>query len=265
MYKKEDIYKALEDVIKEKHEVVFISGNLGFLGEYKFSSKKELIDTIIEIIIELSKGATILTSTFTLNLANTNIPFDIHKTKSIHGAIANYFIEHKDSVRSMHPFTSFTAIGEKAEYLCTNNSRFSYGIDSPYDRMLSLENPLTISIGLPPNLTCSLIHHVEHMMHVPYRYIKEFEHPVIINGNIIYETFYMHVIYHEIYDEIKRNKNIKFFNEFKKENTIYEAILGKGKIYSYRAKDFYNKAIELLKKDIYFWLDEPPKKRPYRR
>ncbi len=265
MYKKEDMYQALKNVIKEKHEVIFISGNLGFLGEHNFPSKKELLDTFIEIIIELSKGATVLTSTFTLNLANTDIPFDINNTKSMHGAIANYFIEHKYSVRSMHPFTSFTAIGELAEYLCRNNTRFSYGIDSPYDRMLSLENPLTISIGLPPNLTCSLIHHVEHVMHVPYRYIKEFEHPIVKKGKIVYETFYMHVIYHEIYNRIKRNRNIKFFNEFKKEHPIFETNLGKGKIYSYKTKEFFNKAIGLLKKDIYFWLDEPPKNRPYRR
>lgn len=267
VYNKDDIVLALKNIIKEKHDVIFISGNLACLGNHAFKSKKDLLDSLVEIIMDISGNkTTILTSTFTLNLANTDIPFDINSTKSMHGTIANYFLERKDSIRSMHPFTSFTAIGENAKYICTNNTRFSYGIDSPYDRMLSFDNPLTISIGMPPNLTCSLIHHVEFNMHVPYRYIKEYYHPIVKNGKIVYENFYMHVIYHEIYDEInkKRNRNKKFFEYFMKDNPVYKSYLGKGKIYSYKTKDFYNCAIDLMKKNIYNWLNEEPSIKPYR-
>ncbi len=266
-YSKDDIFNALREVIKEPHDVIFISGNLGALGPHGFKSKTELLDTFMEAIWEISgPDTTIMTSTFTLNLANTDIPFDINKTPSMHGAIANYFLQRPDRVRSMHPFTSFAAIGPNAEYLCTNNSRFSYGIDSPYDRMLSMENPLTISVGMPPNLTCSIIHHVEFVMHVPYRYIKEFYHPIVKeDGRIERENFYMHVIYHEIYNLIKRDRNRKFFRHFRQKHPLYETSLGIGKVYSYKTRDFFNSAIELMKKDIYSWLEEPPPIRPYRR
>jgi len=267
-YSKDDIVLALKSIIKEHHDVIFISGNLASLGMHSFESKKELLDSFIEIIMDISGDkTTIFTSTFTLHLANTDIPFDINSTKSMHGAIANYFLDRKDSIRSMHPFTSFTAIGENAKYLCTNNSRFSYGIDSPYDRMLSFDNPLTISVGMPPNLTCSIIHHVEFNMHVPYRYIKEFFHPIVKEGKVIYENFYMHVIYHEIYDEVnkKRNRNKKFFEFFMKTYPVLKSSLGNGKLYSYKTKDFYNSAIKLMKKDIYSWLDKEPSIKPYRK
>jgi len=265
-YGKDEIFKSFKEIIKDKHDVIFISGNVGALGLHSFKSKKELLDTIITAILEISgPDTTIMTSTFSLNLANTDIPFDINKTPSMHGAIANYFLQRPDRIRSLHPFTSFAAIGPYANYLCTKNSRFSYGIDSPYDRLLSMNNPLTISIGMPPNLTCSIIHHVEFIMHVPYRYIKEFYHPIVKeNGSITREFFYMHVIYHEIYNVIKRDRNRKFFQYFQKNNPIFMSELGSGKIFSYKTKDFFNSAIELMKKDIYSWLEEPPPIRPYR-
>jgi len=265
-YTKDDIAKAFREIIKEKHDAIFISGNLGALGPHAFKSKEELLNTILEVIWDISPDTTLMTSTFTLNLANTDIPYDPERTPSMHGAIANFFLNYKGRVRSYHPFTSFTAIGPLAEYLCTNNTRFSYGIDSPYDRLLSLENPLTISVGMPPNLTCSIIHHAEFVMHVPYRYIKEFNHPIVKpDGRIERENFYMHVIYHEIYHLIKRDRNRKFFKFFSEKHPINTAHLGIGKVYSYKTKDFFNSAIELLKKDIYAWLEEPPPIRPYRR
>jgi len=266
MYVKDDIYRAFKGVIKGKHDIVFISGNLASLGPHGFSTKDELLGCMIEILFELcGPKTTLMTSTFTLNLANTDIPFDPDRTESMHGAIANHFLKIPGRVRSFHPFTSFTCIGDKAEYVCKNNSRHSYGLDSPYDRMLSFENPLTISVGMPPNLTCSLIHHIEFVMHVPYRYVKEFYHPVVKGGKIQRENFYMHVIYHEIYNSIKRNRNVRFFKAFEEKYPIYVSYLGRGKVFSYETKKFFQVAVDVMRKDIYAWLDEPPEQRPYRR
>lgn len=268
MYGEDDIAHALEGIVKDSYDVIFISGNLGNLGPHKFKSKDVLMETLLKYILHFSgKETTLITSTFTLHLANTDVPFDPDKTPSMHGVIANYFLSQKNRVRSFHPFTSFTAIGPQAKHICTNNTRFSYGIDSPYDRMLKFEKVLTISVGLPPNLTCSIIHHVEFVMHVPYRFIKEFYHPVIRNGKLCHENFYMHVIYRSIYDEIdkRRDKNRKFFNHFKENGgQILEAELGQGKLYAYDTRLFFESAIDLLKKDIYSWLSEEPANRPYR-
>ena len=269
MYGEVDIARALEKLIRDNYEVIFISGNIGNLGRHKFNSKKELMDTFLKYILLFSgEETTLLTSTFTLHLANTDIPFDPDKTPSMHGVIANYFLNCENRIRSFHPFTSFASIGPKAEYICKNNTRFSYGIDSPYDKMLRFDKVLTISVGLPPNLTCSIIHHAEFIMHVPYRFIKEFFHPVVREGEVRYENFYMHVIYRSIYDEIdrKRDKNRKFFKHFVSEygGKVIETELGNGKVYAYNTKLFFQSAIDLLKKDIYSWLSEEPENRPYR-
>ena len=263
-YNKTELYDALEKIITIKPEVIFITGNLAYFGKGDFKTKKETLDTYIRYIKKIAgDDVTIVTSSFTHQLINTDIPFELKKTKSMHGVIPNYFFDIEESIQSFHPFTSFVAIGPKAKFICTDNTRHPYGIDSPYDRMLSLNNPLTISIGMPVNLTCSIIHHTETLMNVPYRYIKEFNHPIIENSKITYENYYLPVTYMNM--DLKRNLNINFVNNFLKDNIINKASLGKGIIYSYNMKDFFKSTVRDMKNNIYSWLDEEPEVKPYRK
>jgi aminoglycoside 3-N-acetyltransferase len=263
-YTKEELFNSLEEIIKIKPEVIFISGNLAYFGRGDFKNKQNTLDTYIEYIKEIAgEDVTIVTSSFTHQLINTDEPFELKKTKSMHGVIPNYFLEKKDSIQSIHPFTSFVAIGPKAEYICTNNTRHPYGVDSPYERMLSLQNPITISLGMAPNITCSIIHHSEVVMNVPYRYTKEFNHPIKNNDKIANENYYLPVTYLDM--DLKRNLNKNFMTNFERENTISVSSVGKGTIYGYGMKSFYESTIKDLKQNIYAWLDEEPEYKPYRK
>jgi hypothetical protein len=62
----------------------------------------------------------------------------------------------------------------------------------------------------------------------------------------------------------KRNQNKKFFESFEQDNIINKSKIGKGTIYSYCMKSFYNSTIEDMKKNIYYYLDEEPTVKPYR-
>jgi aminoglycoside 3-N-acetyltransferase len=122
---------------------------------------------------------------------------------------------------------------------------------------------LCVSVGLCPLQAPQSVHHVEMAMGVPYRYTKEFVHPVIRNGQIEYEAFYRHVLYNQC--EIKRAKNKKIFRHFRDTgHEILEADLGKGKIYSYSLLEFYKSTVNLLKNDIFAWVEMIPEIKPYR-
>lgn len=58
-----------------------------------------------------------------------------------------------------------------------------------------------------------------------------------------------------------RDKNKKIFQFFLKKNNILEYGLGRGFIYSYSIKDFHYSTMNLMKKDIYCWLKNEPKKK----
>jgi aminoglycoside 3-N-acetyltransferase len=269
-YNQKDLDIAFSKVVeKDQHDVILVLGDLTYLGKGGFATKEENLEAIYRAIKKAGgENITIVVHSFTHKLTNTDIPFS-KKIKTENGIFSNFIIEKPESVRSHHPFNSLTAIGPNAEFICRNNSKFSYGFDSPYDRILKLKNPITISIGLKPNITSSIIHHVEFMAHVPYRYIKEFVHPMEYeNGDIKLETFYMHLRYREVYDEIfeKRDENLKFFKNFEKHHNLLKEKVGRSYIYGYNTLDLYNSSMSLMRRDIYSWLrEELSENRPYRR
>ncbi|WP_300701627.1 AAC(3) family N-acetyltransferase [uncultured Campylobacter sp.] len=263
-YKISDFENIIKENIDEKTDIVFMAGNFANLGMFDSRNKLDLLDSVSETVFKASKdNATIMTQSMSFQICNTDIPYERYTWANL-GAFSNYLLNKKNSIRSNHPFASYTALGKNA-YICDTSTPFAYGIKSPYDNMLKFDNIKMFSVGMPPNITCSIIHHAEFNMHVPYRYIKEFYHPIKIDDKIIRKNFYLHVLYKE-YMAMKRNLNIKFFKYFKeKGNSIKEINLGKNKIYIYDYKKFYESSIELLLKDIYSWMSEEPKEKPFRK
>ena len=154
-----------------------------------WSQKRKIIN------IDLNKG-TIVVSTATTSLCNTDNVFDIHNTPSEMGSLTEFIRNHPDAVRSFHPFNSYAAIGKHANNICGVTTRHSVGPDTPEARLLDLDATY-LSIGLHPAHTSTLIHHIEKTMGVPYRYIKEFIHPVLRDEKVVYEPFYLNLRYLE--------------------------------------------------------------------
>ena len=129
-----------------------------------------------------------------MNLCNTSIPFDIKNTPSDKmGAFAEYIRKLSDSVRSNHPFWSVSGIGKDANIL-KNVSKHAFGVESPWSHFLDMDVK-QLNLGLHPSKAVTLIHHIETIYGVPYRYTKEFNHPILKNGKIIKDYFYQSVMF----------------------------------------------------------------------
>lgn len=172
-YKIKDLEKILSQNINNS-QIVFIAGDLAAAGRFDSSDKNDLLNAITNSV--LAKNATIMTQTMSFQICNTNIPFRRDTWANL-GAFGNFLLRQKDSIRSLHPFASYTALGKNAK-ICDTQIPFAYGLKSPYDNALRNDDFTMISIGKEANLTCSIVHHAEFVMHVPYRYIKEFNHPI---------------------------------------------------------------------------------------
>lgn len=213
-------------------------------------------------LVDLGVG-TLVVSTASDSLCNTDTPFDIQNTPSERGVLTEFIRQKPEAVRSRHPFMSYTAIGADAESICGNVSRHSFGLESPKDRMLK-RDAMYLSIGLEPRWTCTYVHHIEMLMGVPYRYTKEFSHPMVLeDGRVENELFYLFVWYRGV--DLERNINVKIFDHYHKSKyPLACAKLGSGMVFGYRCADFCESTADLLRKDIYGWLSRPPRKRPFR-
>ncbi|MBW1740287.1 MAG: AAC(3) family N-acetyltransferase [Deltaproteobacteria bacterium] len=265
-YTYKDIVEGYANVSVEKGRVVLVKADLRFLGPFETFDKKSILNAhfnALAELVDLAEG-TIVVSTANESLINTDIPYDPEKTPSEMGVLTEHIRQQEGAVRSYHAFESYTAIGKHAKFICGDVARHVYGPETPKARMIEAD-ALCVTIGLPPRLSASTQHHIEFLMGVPYRYTKEYIHPVVKrDGSIEFEPFYRYVLYLEC--DIKRNKNVKIFNHFLDSgHTIEKSALGRGHVYSFSMADFAKATIQLFKKDIYAWVDEIPRVKPYRR
>lgn len=262
-YSYDDLLKAYSQLGVGKGRVVYVGASLPYLREFETPGKTAVLDAHYNALMSLlGEDGTIAVFTQSTPLCNTDTPFDVNETPSISGIFSEYIRKKKGAYRSFHPFSSYAAIGKRAREITQDVARHAYGPETPMARMIALDT-LCISIGIPPRLTCSTIHQAELAMGVPYRYVKEFEHPVVRDGKIVNELFYLYVWYREC--NVKRNLLVKIFEQFSARHEIKSVDVGKGQIYSYSMREFYDCVIQLLKEDIYIWLNEIPEIKPYRK
>jgi aminoglycoside 3-N-acetyltransferase len=259
MYTLKEIEKTINQLKVYKDDTIYVSGNLINIG---LSSKVNFLELPKIIFNQLFKkigpNGTIVVPSHTFFLTKDRGVFDLKNTSSESGSLSNYIIKKKNTIRQIHPYSSCSAIGTKAKYICSNNTKHAYGPDSPFERMIKL-NTKFISIGLPINENCSQVHHAEFNMGVPYRYTKEFSQKIKIGKKIKHESFYLFVLYEQFIKK-KRNKNKIILKNFLKTSKIIKKRFGKSYIYQYSMKDFYLKTLNLMKKDIFCWMGSKPKK-----
>tara|TARA_B100000989_G_scaffold127193_1_gene94407 strand:+ start:2032 stop:2823 length:792 start_codon:yes stop_codon:yes gene_type:complete len=256
-------YKQLANSYKKlglnKYSIIYLKSNLKNIGipeQFNNNMLNKHLEVLNEVI-DLSKQ-TIVVNTSSTYLCNTSTPFDKNKTEGENGILSNFIRKQKKSYRSNHPFISYSAIGKDSRYIVSKTSKFSFGENTPEKRMLNT-NTICVCLGIKPNLSCTTIHQVEYEKHVPYRYIKEFIHPVVKHMKIINNKFYMHVLYKKM--TFQRDKNKKIFQDFNKK--VKQIPIGRDFIYSYDLANFYNHASKLFDEDIYVWLKSEPKNKPF--
>lgn len=254
-----DIELAVSSLNLKEGDTILVRSalqNLGFFVGGSHNLSRVFFELLYEAIGK-DKG-TLVVPTGCLSLCNTDKPFDIVNTPSELGVFSEYVRKVPEAIRSFHPFFSYTSVGKLSNDICGYHPKTAFGLNSPKDKLINF-NAKAISIGLPPNYTCTTVHHAEFMVGVPYRYVKEFYHPILVDGVIKYDKFYLYVLYLNMC--LKRNRNKKLWERFKGE--VIRTPLGNSSLYIYSMKEFYNHCITEMQKDMYVWLDEEPQYKVY--
>jgi len=262
-YNVADLYSAYEAVGVTRGSTVSLKTDLRLLGPYSGEgSPLEAHFRVLAELIDLKRGTLVVTTANT-SLCNTDTVFDPATTPSAMGVLSEFIRHQPGAVRSFHPFLSYTAVGREARELCLDVSRHGFGPESPKARLLERDT-LVVSLGQHVRLTASVLHHAEMLMGVPYRYTKEFMHPVQRPSGVKIEPFYMFVWYREC--GIDHDGVEKIFNFYTRAGgTMREVELGRGRIYSVPLRPYFESNLLALKEDPYMFLKQVPEAKPYRR
>ncbi len=117
-------------------------------------------------------GGTVLVPTFNYDLRNGDA-FDVRRTRSISGALAQQALEHPMFQRTGHPLHSFAVAGQGGAELLADVPFSSFDRASPFGYMHSARAVL-YGIDLPLDDLLTFAHYVEEQETVPYRRSTDF-------------------------------------------------------------------------------------------
>ena len=259
-YSYKDLLNGYRDAGLKEKSIVFIESDIASLGFYEDRSTQSILAGHLKAINEIiGTQGTIVVPTFTLSYCSSNKIFDSLNSPSEMGILSEYIRKQKNSIRSNHCLTSYSAIGKMAKKICLNASHLAYGPNSPMDRMIKY-NTWFLSIGLKPHDTCSTVHQTELVMGVPYRYIKEFTIFENAPTGIFSKKSYMHVRYNS--SDLNKDKR-SLFEYFKERHKVLKSSVGRGFIWGYSMTDFYNSSLDYFSNNPYAILSKEPNIKPY--
>ena len=173
-----------------------------------------LLDKLIE---RIGEGGTLLIPTFNWDFCHGK-GFDYNKTISQTGALGNVALKRKDFKRTRHPIYSFAVWGRDQDKLCSMQNTDAWGPDTPFSYMQEQRGKgLIIGLSDTHGLTSKL--HIEQVVGVPYRYIKNFTAPYTDENGVTSERTYsmnvrdydmdpQYVEPQDVFSQILRNLNV---------------------------------------------------------
>ena len=185
-----DLKKSFLKLKLNKVKNIYVTSNLTSIANLRIPKKDKLSIILNSLKNVMGKKYTIFSPSASMNLCNTNFVFDLKKTPSYQmGPLAEFIRTQKNSIRSQHPFWSISGLGKNSKIL-NDVSNHAYAYGSPWSKMLDLDTT-QLNLGVHPSRAVTLIHHIETICGVPYRFNKKFSCKIMIRNKINEQDFFM--------------------------------------------------------------------------
>lgn len=180
-YGRAEIVAAMREVGLDTGDVAFSHASVAMLGRPDVPLDRTAVAQLfLDAFREATGGeGTWVLPTYTYS-ATRGEPYDPAHTPptSDMGTLSQALWDHPDGVRSLDPVFSVVAIGPRAHELVDGVSA-CFGPDCVYDRLIAARAAM-LNIGIGSH--AALLHHVEQMAGVDYRFLKRFDGTVVVDG-----------------------------------------------------------------------------------
>ena len=266
LIKSKDLKKVLLKLGIKKNSSCFIHCSIINLGVFEDKKIENIPKNLFKILKNITGPyGTISTLSANYEYGNNNKIFDLSKSLPTHeiGDFSKFFVKKKKSTRSINPIFNITAIGKKSKYITSSINPTSFGEDSSWDRLFKLNSDI-VFLGCDLNV-CTFIRFIEFRYGVPYLYNKFFETKIRKNGKTL-SNFSCSPLR---YKGSISNYNLEKFQNILIKKKVLKVIKNKNfSIMSMKMQPCFKIGIELLKRDIHFFLKSKPKYKktysPYR-
>ncbi len=254
----EDLATALRAAGLSDGDIVYLSTQLYGIGLLRdVSTRGQYVEAVYSAILSvIGPRGTLVVPTFTQQVGRFGVPFILEETESLTGIFGEYIRMRSDSIRSLHPVFSVSSIGRCAGEICNDVSPVAFGVDSAFDRMVSMgAKAVCMGFDYYSGHITSLMHLVETAFAVPYYYNKLIYSPVIVRGLQVNKPYVINVKY---LDADCNFDYRTYIDALEKSKAIGRQKIGRGMIYSVDCRVMFDTGVKLLKGNIYAFLSKPP-------
>ncbi len=258
-YSGADLSNALCDAGLREGDILFLTVRAYTLGKLHGAENADqfcrmYLNAIFDVI---GQRGTLVVPTYSQQVARFGMPFIHEETPAITGVFSEFVRKQAGAVRSLHPVFSLAAIGGRARELMESVGTSGFGAESPYDRLFKTDG-FCACLGFEFNEGHLVhgAHYIESTYGVPYFYNKLLDIEVFSEGKKIDSVFTLNVRY---YDFDIKNSFERFLNRMRERGFVNQVPLGAGILYACKFKDQLREGYELLKEDVYAFLENAPK------
>lgn len=242
-YTRENVIESLQKIGIKEGDSVFIHSNLGFLGMMENClTKEKLCEEFLNAIkTTIGDEGTIIAPAFSYSFCHGEV-YKPLETGTTCGMLSEYMIHNYGHNRSLDPNFSICGVGKDIIYYRDCNVHEAFGKDSFWERFVKKGGKI-ICVNFDAGST--LIHYIEKLNHVAYRYNKAFNGIKIVDGKQI-RDYAVHFVYD--YDKPEDAYNPSRIDILCKDKGIAKtAYLGKGSILAFPVREYVEYISELIK------------------
>jgi len=254
---KRSIETALIDVGIQKSDVLYLQTDLMTPGSIKSAgSKAEFCETYLAALLEaVGDSGTLVCPTFSTQIGRHGQNFIWEETPTMLGLFPEFLRKHNDSLRSLHPLHSVSALGAQKTKVCTNNGQTDFGWGSPYHRLLEMDAKI-VAIGLEKSFAVAIANLIEAFSCVPYNYNKLLKWKTVVNGVALDKSF-ISVARHL---QLKTEHNLRQFAKAADEQGLIRSTpLGRSAVRLTSFREVFDFGVNFLTMHPYGLLERPPK------
>lgn len=247
---KEMILSGLKEIGIHRGDVLLVHSSLSSFGHVEGGA-----DTVIDALLQaVGPRGTITVPTLSFSHFDPDKPkFDVRKCPSDTGLITEAFRKRPEAHRSLHPVSSVTAIGAKAEYITKYHQDTPCSLQSPYGKIYQLRGAsLFLGASFATN---SMFHLAEEIVNPSYLIYKEFQGVRLIDSEGNEKT-----ISFRRYDCAQQGITRyleKMESIFRKNNVIRECWIGSSHCVLLSAKENIDLSVDMLEKNPDYILTKP--------
>jgi len=253
---KSELDDALREVGVSGGDILYIQTDLRAPGLIiGVRTKTEFCETYLKAILDaIGPDGTIVVPTFTPQVARHDQDFIWEETPTTLGLFPEFIRAQPESLRSLHPLHSVTALGTARDQICANNTQTDFGWGSPYHRMLEARAKI-LTIGVSPSFAVAIANLLEAMCCLPYNYNKLLKWRPIVGGQRLEQPFFANARHlHLNTRHILRH----FAAKAEEAGLIRRVAYGDSTIQFSDIAEIFEFGVEFLKQEPYGLLEFPP-------